>query len=254
MQPKILIVEDDPWMQREIQVALEGRGYDLLTASNGVTALARACVTTPDLILSDVVMPVMDGWTLLKRVRQHSRLIGVPFVLMTTQVEVRDLQRGFRLGADDYVPKPFQAKDLQDRVDHLLYRTPGSSQAFIKPSEVGVQSDKFGFSGSLSDISLTALLSFLDMEHKSGMIVVRHAGERGRLFLREGRVFCARLDRGPALTNAEAVYWMLRWTEGKFEFRALRVDMEDEVKCPTSYLVLEGARRLDEARASAAAI
>ncbi len=250
---KILIVEDDSWMQRELLTALGGRGYELMPASNGVTALACASVIVPDLILSDVEMPVMDGWTLLKRVRHNPRLVEVPFVFLSSHTAPQDLQRGFRLGADDYVPKPFVAQELAARIDHLLHRTSRASGAFVRPSEVGVVTDKFGFSGSLEDLSFTALLSFLDMERKTGMIVVRHDGERGRVFVREGRVISARLDRGPSLTNAEAIYWMLRWSGGKFEFRALVVDMVDEVQCPTAFLVLEGARRLDEARHNAAA-
>jgi CheY-like chemotaxis protein len=252
VEPKILIVEDDPWMQREVQSALAGRGYELMIASNGVTALARASASIPDMILSDIVMPVMDGWTLLRRVRQHARLANTPFAFMSTNAEPEDLQRGFRLGADDFIPKPFTPQDLADRVDQLLYRTARSSEV-VRPSEVGVKSDLFGFAGCLEDIGFTALLSFLDMERKTGMIVVRHDGERGRVFVRDGRVISARLDRGPALINAEAVYWMLRWSAGKFEFRALMIDMADEVQSPTAYLVLEGARRLDEARHNAAA-
>jgi CheY-like chemotaxis protein len=254
VDPKILIVEDDPWMQRELLSALGGRGYELMPASNGVTALARASVMVPDLILSDIVMPVMDGWTLLTRIRQTPRLAGVPFVLLSSHTAPQDLQRGFRLGADDYVAKPFVANDLAERVEHLLHRTSRSSDAFVRPSEVGAVTDEFGFSGNLEDMSLTALLSFLDMERKTGMIVVRHDGERGRVFVREGRVLSARLDRGPSLTNAEAIYWMLRWGGGKFEFRALVVEMSDEVNCPTASLVLEGARRLDEARHDATAL
>jgi CheY-like chemotaxis protein len=253
VDPKILIVEDDSWMQRELLTALGGRGYELMPASNGVTALACASVIVPDLILSDVEMPVMDGWTLLRRVRLNPRLAEVPFVLLSSHMAPQDLQRGFRLGADDYVPKPFVAEELAARIDHLLYRTSRMSGAFVRPSEVGAVTDEFGFSGNLEDISFTALLSFLDMERKTGMIIVRHDGERGRVFVREGRVISARLDRGPSLTNAEAIYWMLRWSGGKFEFRALVVDMVDEVKCPTAFLVLEGARRLDEARHNAAA-
>lgn len=253
VDPKILIVEDDPWMQRELLAALDGRGYELMPASNGVTALARTCGTLPDLILSDVVMPVMDGWTLLKRVRHSPRLAGVPFMFLSAHSSPQDLQRAFRLGADDFVPKPFDVKDLAERIDHMLYRTAHTSGGFVRPSEVGAVTDKFGFTGSLGDISVTALLSFLDMERKTGMVILRNGEERGRVFVRDGRVISARLDRGPSLTNAEAIYWMLRWSAGKFEFRTLVIDMDDEVRCPTAFLVLEGARRLDEARQNAAA-
>ena len=253
VDPKILIVEDDPWMQRELLSVLDGRGYELMPASNGVTALARASGTLPDVIVSDVVMPVMDGWTLLKRVRHNARLASVPFMFLSGHSSPQDLQRAFRLGADDFVPKPFDVKDLAERIDHMLYRTSRTSGAFVRPSEVGAVSDQFGFSGSLGDISFTALLSFLDMERKSGMVILRNGDERGRVFVRDGRVVSARLDRGPSLTNAEAIYWMLRWSAGKFEFRALVIEMDDEVRCPTAFLVLEGARRLDEARMNAAA-
>ena len=247
--PRILIVDDDPRMQREVFDALKPAGHEVMPVANGLVALARACLATPDLIISDVVMPVMDGWTLLARVREHSRLAQVPFILLTSKNVNTDLQRGFRLGADDYLPKPFDPAELVQRADRLLAR--GRSKASNpaeEPVPIGV-----GLVGDLADFSLTTLLVCFATERKTGTIVVRDGRTRGRVFLRSGHVIGARIDHGPELRNAEAVYYLLRWGAGRFEFRATPVEMADEVKHPTSYLVLEAARRLDEERNRAAA-
>lgn len=243
---RILIVDDDPRMQREVTEALRPMGHEILPAANGLIGLARACLVTPDLIVSDVVMPAMDGWTLLARVREHRRLARVPFILLTSKSVTADLQRGFRLGADDYVPKPFDPKELAQRSERLLIR--GRSPVLEEAPPLGV-----GVTGSLTDFSLTALLICFATERKTGTVVVRDGRTRGRVFLRDGHIVGCRLDHGPDLRNAEAVYWLLRWTTGRFEFRAVAVEMLDEVRMPTAHLVLEGTRRFDEERHRAAA-
>lgn len=247
--PKILIVDDDHRMQREVYDALKPAGHDIMPVANGLVALARACLVTPDLIISDVVMPVMDGWTLLARVREHTRLARVPFILLTSKNVNTDLQRGFRLGADDYLPKPFDPAELILRAERLLTRGRGKTTSPAdEPVPIGV-----GLTGDLADFSLTTLLTCFATERKTGTIVVRDGRTRGRVFIRNGHVVGARLDHGPELRNTEALFWLLRWTTGRFEFRASAVEMTDEVRTPTSYLVLEAARRLDEERNRAAA-
>jgi CheY-like chemotaxis protein len=247
--PKILIVDDDHRMQREVHDALKPAGHDIMPVANGLVALARACLVTPDLIVSDVVMPVMDGWTLLARVREHTRLAHVPFILLTSKNVNTDLQRGFRLGADDYLQKPFDPAELVLRADRLLTRGRGKTTSPAdEPAPLGV-----GLTGDLADFSLNSLLVCFASERKTGTIVVRDGRTRGRVFIRNGHVVGARIDHGPELRNADAIYWLLRWTAGRFEFRASAVEMADEVRAPTSYLVLEAARRLDEERHRAAA-
>lgn len=242
---RILITDDDPRMQREIQDALQPGGHELTTAANGLIGLARACLVVPDLIISDVVMPAMDGWTFLSRVREHRKLVNVPFILLTSKSITADLQRGFRLGANDYVPKPFDPKELVQRADRLLAR--GLKAVEAEPVPIGV-----GLVGTLEEVSLTTLLVCFASERKTGTIVVRNGQTRGRVFLRGGHIVGARLDHGSDLKNAEAIYWLLAWKTDRFEFRATAVEMIDEVKAPTSYLVLEAARRLDEQRRPAA--
>lgn len=250
---RILIVEDEPRMQHEVMAALQPGGHELIPVANGLTGMARACISPPDLIISDVVMPIMDGWTLLSRIRDHSRLARTPFILLTSKSVIADLQRGFRLGADDYVPKPFNPRELVERVDRLLARG-RTAEAADAPIPIGV-----GLSGTLEDISFNGLISFLAIEHKTGMVLVRSGRARARVFLRGGHIVSARLDHGgsrldhsPELRNMEAVFWLLRCTTGRFEFRAMAVEMADEVRAPTAFLVLESARRLDEERHRAA--
>jgi hypothetical protein len=85
------------------------------------------------------------------------------------------------------------------------------------------------------------------MEKKSGVLIIRRDNLTGRVYAREGRVVAAFIEGGGP-QNAEAVFWMLGWPKGTFEFSAVAVDMEDAVKMSISHLLLEGARRIDEAR------
>lgn len=244
--PKILIVEDDPQIQQAVQAALERDGHEPVPAANGVVGLARACMSPPDLIVSDIVMPVMDGWSFLSRVREHRRLAAIPFIIMSSRNVAADLQRGFRLGADDYVPKPFEPSELSRRIDNLLYHGGRAAAARVpleEPSACGV-----GLSGTLEEIGLTTLLTFLAGERRTGVVLVRDGRTRGRLFMRGGQVVSARIDHGPDLRDKEAILWLLRWVRGHFEFRSMPIEMADEVLAPTAFLVLEAARRRDEER------
>jgi CheY-like chemotaxis protein len=244
--PKILVVEDDTFTQRVVLAALRPRGYDLSTAPDGATALARALVHPPDLVISDVVMPGMDGWSLVRRVRSHHRLALVPFIFLTSLASAEDVLRGFRLGADDYLSKPFLPGELLERVDLVLARR----------DELARQADRLlaappsdtGMHGSLGDIGASSLLVLLEMEKKGGILTLSRQDPPGRcrLLLREGRVLEAHVDEGPPLRHAEAVYHVLGWSRGHFEFHAVPVEMRDEIGLSTTGLLMEAARLADE--------
>ena len=104
--------------------------------------------------------------------------------------------------------------------------------------------------GEIDQISLSSVLTILEMERKSGILMVEHVREVGRLFLRRGRIIRAAIEE-PALSGAVAVYEMLTWGAGSFDFLAGDVGGVDEIQASTTYLLMEGARRLDEAKAAA---
>jgi two-component system KDP operon response regulator KdpE len=115
----ILAVDDEPKMTRFIRMNLELEGYRVSEATSGLEALAKTRGELPDLVLLDVMMPEMNGFETLQRIREVS---NVPVIMLTVKNEEEDKVRGLELGADDYVTKPFSPRELSSRIKALLRR------------------------------------------------------------------------------------------------------------------------------------
>ena len=109
---RILIVEDDISLVAGVQDILELAGYQVATAANGLEGLAVLETFQPDLIVSDIMMPRMDGYRFFEAVRARPERLGLPFIFLTARGEKTDIRRGKQLGVDDYVTKPFEEEDL----------------------------------------------------------------------------------------------------------------------------------------------
>jgi len=118
-QKRILVVDDEPRYQRLVEVNLNSDEYQVDTASNGQEAVEKVANDQPDLVLLDVMMPIMDGFTATERIREFST---VPIIILTAKGEERDRVRGLDAGADDYIVKPFSAQELLARVRAVLRR------------------------------------------------------------------------------------------------------------------------------------
>jgi two-component system KDP operon response regulator KdpE len=118
-QKRILVVDDEPRYQRLVEVNLNSDDYKVDTASNGQEAVEKVANDQPDLVLLDVMMPIMDGFTATERIREFST---VPIIILTAKGEERDRVRGLDAGADDYIVKPFSAQELLARVRAVLRR------------------------------------------------------------------------------------------------------------------------------------
>jgi len=117
---KLLVVDDEEDLQQLLRAMLERRGYEVLSASGGLQAIRRLYHERPDLVLLDVMMPGMDGWETLKRIREMST---VPVIMLTALGEVNHVVQGLQIGADDYVSKPFDREELIARIEALLRRS-----------------------------------------------------------------------------------------------------------------------------------
>lgn len=115
----ILVVDDEPRYVRLVEVNLTTEGYSVETAGNGQQAVEAVAAKQPDLLLLDVMMPIMDGFTACERIREFSTL---PIIILTAKGEERDRVRGLDAGADDYIVKPFSAQELLARVRAVLRR------------------------------------------------------------------------------------------------------------------------------------
>ena len=120
MAISVLIVEDDRNIQELLQLYLEKEGYAVTVASDGGQGLAKFRAIKPDLVLLDVMMPVMDGWSVCKAIRADSQ---TPIIMLTAKGETDDKVTGLKSGADDYVTKPFEMKELLARIEAVLRRT-----------------------------------------------------------------------------------------------------------------------------------
>ena len=118
-QATILLIDDDQTLLELLAGHLQTAGYRALTACDGLGGLRLAAESQPDLIVLDVMMPGMDGWKVCQRLREKSR---VPIIMLTAKGEEIDKLRGFRLGVDDYVTKPFSFAELVARVGAVLAR------------------------------------------------------------------------------------------------------------------------------------
>ena len=132
MSARILLVEDNPDLAEGVEYNLRLEGYDVQIADNGRTAIERARAWHPDLVLLDLMLPEMDGYQVLRSIRQNGS--RVPVIILSARGEEADKVRGFRLDADQYVTKPFSIVELLERVAALLRRS--SKTEAPTPTEV----------------------------------------------------------------------------------------------------------------------
>ena len=120
---KILVIDDDDAINELIKVNLELFGYSVITAKNGIEGFALVKQELPDLVVLDVMMPEVDGFTVAKRIRENPETKNIPILMLTALGMVQDKVKGFDIGVDDYLVKPFDMDELRVRVRALLKRT-----------------------------------------------------------------------------------------------------------------------------------
>lgn len=117
---KILLVDDSETILQMEQLILQRDHYELVIARDGEEGVAQALATQPDLILMDVVMPKMDGFAAVRRLRENAQTSAVPIVMVTTKSEAAAMERGYESGCNDYVIKPIDSLELITKVRNLL--------------------------------------------------------------------------------------------------------------------------------------
>lgn len=260
-KPRILVVDDDAWILRMVTTVLEKRGYVVDTACDGEEAYERAVESPPNLLITDVMMPNMDGWSLVKALRGRPEFAFVPVIFLTALGSDDDRIRGFRLGADDYLPKPFRFEELDLRVGKTMQRMQILEAAARKqinaseptkspPKGDGKAKSKADLTGNLNQVGISSLLVLMDMERKTGVLTVIRTGSdtvTAKLFLRKGSPIAAEIVGMEEPRNELAIYFILEWTEGTFTFSAGDFARDAEIQQSTTALLMEGARRIDEA-------
>jgi len=122
MKHRILVIEDDPAIRSNLVEILGEEGFEVMAAENGADGVALALARRPDLAICDITMPILDGYGVLRAVREHPSTASLPFIFLTAKAERSDVRTGMTLGADDYLTKPFTIPELLDAVQTRLRR------------------------------------------------------------------------------------------------------------------------------------
>jgi len=119
---KILIVEDEASIRENLKTILEMNQYNVEVAENGLVGVSKALEYQPDLIISDVLIPVIDGWDMVKKLRKMRAFYTVPVIMLTAKVEKNDFRHSMELGAEDYITKPFRSSEILKSVETQLHK------------------------------------------------------------------------------------------------------------------------------------
>lgn len=172
----ILIVDDDRNICEFLRLYLEKEGFGTVIVHDGAEALEAFAAHTPDLILLDIMMPKLDGWQVCREIRKTSQ---VPIIMLTAKGEVFDRVLGLELGADDYVTKPFDAKEIIARIKAVLRRTASGSDQEMKV----VTYDKLSI--NLTNYELIVDGKQIDTPPKEMELIYHLASNPNRVFTRD---------------------------------------------------------------------
>lgn len=120
MKHKIVLAEDEPQIARFTIFKLEKEGYEVIWEKDGGAALESIKANHPDLVLLDIMMPVMDGYQVLKKMKEDENLKNIPVIMLSAKGQERDIIKGFDLGSEDYIVKPFRPAELVARIKKIL--------------------------------------------------------------------------------------------------------------------------------------
>lgn len=183
---KILVIEDNNDVRENISEILELAGYSVLQATNGKEGVEIAVKEHPDLIICDIMMPVLDGYGVLHLLAKNETTSGIPFIFLTAKTERADMRKGMEMGADDYLTKPFSDMELLSAIESRLKKTEKLKQDFSKDAEglnEFLQSAK-----DFEDLKKLADRSDIVAVRKKGEIYREASSPRGVYYVNKGKV------------------------------------------------------------------
>ena len=231
----LLIVDSDPKSLRVLEVSLKKAGFSVTRAINGVDAIEKIKISAPDMVISETVMPEMDGFELNQAIKDNPEWSDIPVLFLTAQKSIEDKIKGLEQGIEDYLTKPIFIREILARVTLVMQRR--------QRERLERRGSKTNFSGNLTDMGIVDLIQTIDISRKSGVIHVERQRDAGDIYFREGKVVDAETR---SRKGEEAVYRMLVWSEGTFEINFIPVERPDTISLSTQGLLMEGMRRLDE--------
>jgi len=235
---KIIIIDDDQTTIAFLKKILQKRGIQTEQAKNGQEALERIGTSKPDLIISDIMMPELDGFSLYARLRKSFNTADIPFIFLSAKDEPEDQLKGLRMGADEYLLKPFKAKNILTAIDKVMEKA-----ARIK----GLKAD-VDIGGNLETIGLNEVIQIIELSGKTGKLVLLscNGDNHGTIYIQNGNIINARSNN---LEGEEAFFDLADMNNGFFKFYICDTDIGETIFRENMPLLMEANRLKDDAAA-----
>ncbi len=228
---KILIADSQLNYTVGLRKGLTEAGYEVHLAEDGDQALVLARSLQPNLILSEVNLPQLNGRTLLRILRSESELYHIPVLFISNLKRTEERIETMTLGADDYITKPYYVEEVVARIEMILAETQPRF-GFVPPN---------AFSGKLSEMNVVDLIQTLEVGQKSGILVLNRNGQQGEIYMQSGAITDARYETYPP---EEALDKMFTWTEGWFHVQLTAASPPKTIKLSNKEVVSRGLKKL----------
>jgi CheY-like chemotaxis protein len=235
MQCKVLIVDDDPFLVIFLKLHFSEIGIEIEDAGNGIEALEKTDNFKPDVVLSEITLPRMNGYELHYQLRNNPESKYIPFIFLTRKDDIPDQLKGFKMGVDDYVCKPFEINDLVMRIQRAVERA----------EKIRIFRTKAEFSGNLSQILWTDIFQLIELNYKTGeLLFLSPEGDHiGKALFSNGRLINAKVGH---FEGEEAFYMLMMTRKGFFEFYSKTDDTTPAINSSNASLLLQGSRMIED--------
>lgn len=232
MTKRILIVDDDPAVTKLLRMVFMRKNHHVIIAEDGEAAMEKIGDESPDLILSDIAMPGIDGFEFYSQVQKNPKTAGIPFIFLSGEKEPDKQLKGLRMGAAEYVTKPFDLKMLGETIENVFAKA---------------EKQKMDFSGNLESVNLEDIIQIIEINEKTGELVftVYNGHHIGSIFFKQGNIIYAVTG---GFEGEEALYELIAKNEGYVSFYSKEIDVPEKISGSNMAMLLEGSRMLDEGK------
>jgi DNA-binding response OmpR family regulator len=235
MAHRILVVDDDADIRELLVTQLTALGYEALTAQDGVEALDVATSNEPDLMIVDVMMPGLDGFQLVETISAQRFTKTIPCVFLTARDGVPDRVKGLRLGAWDYITKPFSMSELVARIEGILARN-ALGDDFLDGDSAVV--------GRIDEVTLPGVIQTIGDSRLSGALTVQSEQSSAEIWFSDGKIVEVEVGED---SGEDALAEALSWETGTFRFEPKDPPTTEAMAASNVELLIKAMRRVDEA-------
>ena len=234
-QERILVVDTEADQLTLLELRLGSMGFAVSSAYNGEHGIEKAKETQPSLIITEANLPDMTGFEMIEKIKADPDIGDTPFLFISKRDDSASINKGFQLGAEDYIIKPIRVEILGAKINTMMGR--------LKAEKKTAPAAAAGVSGSLSEMGIPDIVQILGAGRKTGRITLQDNGKSCYVDMEDGQVVNASVDD---LKGEEAFYQILYWTDGTFSIDPNAEISERLINMSNDSLMLEGYRRMDE--------